>query len=272
MSHGRCHADDMVRAAKIMLHRWEEPCICGGSGAGAIFFTGCPLGCVYCQNGSISRGELCGKAYTVRELADAMLSLQEEGACCIDLVSPTQYTPQILDALDLIRGKLTIPVVWNTGGYEKPDCIRQLDGYVDIYLTDFKYASSEISAKYSRAPDYPQYAAASLREMYSQVGAARYDGEMMVRGVIVRHLVLPGSRNDSIAVMRRIADCVPVSGIVLSLMRQYTPDFLAADIPALRRRVTSFEYDTVLDAAHTLGFVGYSQDKASADSSFTPEF
>ena len=264
-----------------MLHRWEEPCISGtdeSRGSGAVFFTHCPLGCVYCQNRDISRRSCSGMVHTVRELAEIFLQLQRDGAYNINLVSPTQYTPQIIEAVRLAKADgLTLPVVWNTGGYELPETIESLRGTVDVFLTDFKYASPETAKLYSAAEDYPEIAAQSLARMHELTGACKFDDAgMMTRGLIVRHLILPGHRADSVAVLRKIAETVPVENIRLSLMAQYTPEFLPEDpvekYKKIRRRITSFEYSAVLDESERLGFDGYSQERTSATKKYTPDF
>ena len=284
-SAGYCGASDKIEVSKVMLHHWEEPCISGFDekrGSGAVFFTHCPLGCVYCQNRDISRRSCTGTVYSIRELADIFLGLQRDGAYNINLVSPTQYTPQIIDAVKIAREDgLNLPVVWNTGGYELPETVEALAGTVDIFLTDFKYASPETAKLYSHAEDYPETAAASLIKMYGLVGKCTFDDAgMMTRGVIVRHLILPGHRADSIAVLRKIAEILPVENLRLSLMAQYTPEFLeepsAADMPdrykKIRRRITSFEYQAVLDESERLGFDGWSQERTSATKKYTPDF
>lgn len=287
---GRCGADDKLRVSGIMLHHWEEPCLSGsiehGAGSGAIFFAGCPLHCVFCQNGGISDGGDIGKIYTPRALADEMLRLEAEGAYNINLVSPTQYTDALIEAVAIARPRLTVPVVWNTGGYERAETIRSLAGTVDVYLTDFKYGSERAGALYAAAPDYVAEAAPALREMLRQTGAPQYDdfpdaaavdhgSRRLRRGVILRHLVLPGERLDSIAVLRTVAEAVPPRDVILALMRQYTPDFAPDDretFPHLHRRVTTFEYESVTAEALRLGFDGFTQEKKSASSSFTPAF
>ena len=284
-SAGYCGASDRIEVSKVMLHQWEEPCISGtgsgSGGSGAVFFTHCPLGCIYCQNKDISRRTCTGTVYTVRELAEIFVKLQSDGAYNINLVSPTQYTPQIIEAANIARQNgLTLPVVWNTGGYELPETVEALAGTVDIFLTDFKYASPETAKFCSAAEDYPEIAAESLVKMYENVGACTFDENgMMTRGVIVRHLILPGHRADSIAVLRKIAEILPVENIRLSLMAQYTPEFLpdaaedAVDkYKKLRRRITSFEYNAVLDESERLGFDGYSQERTSATKKYTPDF
>lgn len=274
--YGVCGAPHEIHVAKIMLHPWEEPCLQAEPGSGAIFFTGCPLRCVYCQNRPISRpreaGGNPGKAYTPQALASCMLELQAQGAANIDLVSPTQYAEKILSALSLVKDRLTIPVVWNTGGYETPETVARCAGLVDIFLTDFKYGTASFAEKYSAAPDYPAVAEAALRMMTTVAGPPRMRGGQLLSGVIVRHLVLPGGRHDSIAALRRIADTVSPDTVILSLMRQYTPDFAPKTVRALTRRVTTFEYESVRAAALSLGFTGYGQDADSASCAYTPDF
>ncbi len=279
VSSGYCGATDIIEVSKIMLHRWEEPCISGTDekrGSGAVFFTHCPLGCVYCQNRDISRRDCSGKPYTIGELADVFLRLQADGAYNINLVSPTHYTPQITNAVRLAKERgLTLPVVWNTGGYELPETIEHLRGTVDVFLTDFKYASPETAKLYSAAEDYPAVAAKSLGKMYELAGSCQFDEYgMLRRGIILRHLILPGHRTDSVEVLRKIAEIVPVEDVKLSLMAQYTPEFLepVETYKKIRRRITSFEYNTVLDEAKRLGFDGYSQERTSATRKYTPDF
>lgn len=283
---GLCGAGETIEVSKIMLHLWEEPPISGrdsSRGSGAVFFTHCPLGCAYCQNKRISRAECKGEPYTVRELAREFLALEARGAYNINCVSPTQYSRGIAEAVRLARAEgLSLPIVWNTGGYERAETIRELSGTAGVFLTDFKYADRALAERYSSAPDYPDAATAALREMYASVGSPEYDGDgMMKRGVIVRHLILPSHKNDSIAVLRRIAETVPVDGVVLSLMAQYTPDFLPASecgengedrYATLRRKITTYEYDKVAAEALRLGFTGFMQERSSATANFTPDF
>ncbi len=279
VSSGYCGATDIIEVSKIMLHRWEEPCISGTDekrGSGAVFFTHCPLGCVYCQNRDISRRNCSGKPYTVDELADVFLNLQADGAYNLNLVSPTHYTPQIVDAVRLAKKRgLTLTVVWNTGGYELSETIGQLRGTVDVFLTDFKYASPDVAKRYSSAEDYPTVATESLAKMHELVGNCEFDEYgMLRRGIIIRHLILPGHRSDSVDVLRKIAEILPVADVKLSLMAQYTPEFLepAETYKKINRRITSFEYKTVLDEAEKLGFDGYSQERTSATRKYTPDF
>lgn len=280
---GVCGASDQIEVSKIMLHQWEEPCVSGSDksrGSGAVFFTHCPLGCVYCQNRDISGKRAVGTVFTEETLADEFLRLQELGAYNINLVSPTHYTPQLIRTVEIARKKgLSIPIVWNTGGYERPETIALLKGTVDIFLTDAKYCSSDIAAEFSHAPDYWKNCAPSLLAMIDLAGPPQFDENgMMKRGVILRHLVLPGCRNDSVEVLGRIAEMIPPENVVLSLMSQYTPEFFTLPenpspmLKKLGRRITSFEYNYVAEEAMRLGFDGYMQERTSATSKFTPDF
>ncbi len=270
-SRGFCGEGADARVAKVMLHRFEEPCISGTRGSGAIFFSGCSVKCAFCQNRDISRGG-AGETVTPAELAKEMISLRDRGAHNINLVTPTHFTERIIEALDLVKDKLGIPVVWNTSGYELPETVRRLGGYADVFLTDFKYSSQALSAKYSAAPDYAEYASASLREMVRITGRPVFEDGMLTRGVIVRHLVLPGAYRDSIAVLQRIADTVGTEDVLLSLMAQYTPEFANEGFPELQRRITTFEYKKALGEARRLGFDGFSQSISSASPRYTPDF
>lgn len=254
--------------AKVMLHPFEEPCF--GERSGAIFFTGCPLRCVYCQNGPVSRCEIAGEVYSVQRLAEQMLSLVGRGAENIDLVSPTQYAGQILTAISAVKPKLAVPVIWNTGGYETAETVRAAARQVDVFLTDMKYGTSALSERYSAAPDYPDAALSAAAAMVESVGAPVWERDRLVRGVVVRHLVLPGGRHDSALALRRLAEVIDPAKVVLSLMRQYTPDFAPPGMRPLNRRVTSFEYEYVRDAALALGFSGFGQDADAAHAKYTP--
>ena len=272
ISVGVCGASGKVKIAKVMLHKWEEPSISGTNGSGAIFFSGCPLKCVYCQNKEISHG-LKGEEISTSELASIMLSLQDTGAHNINLVTPTHFSSQITEALELVRDKLKIPVVYNTSGYEKPEEIRKIGDHVSIFLTDIKYFSPELSQKYSRAKDYYKYAKASFSEMLNLQPKCVFDENgIMKQGVILRHLVLPSCRLDSIAILEDIARDFDVSSFKLSLMSQYTPEFCDKVYKELSRRVTTFEYNSVVEKAISLGYDGYIQDKSSASVAYTPDF
>lgn len=270
---GACGMGNKVRVARVALHPFEEPPISGVRGSGTVFFVGCPLGCIFCQNKAI-RSEAVGRELETEELAHVFLVLQERGAHNINLVTPTHFADKIVESLRAVRERLHIPVVYNCGGYERVETLALLRGLVDIYLPDFKYVSPEIARAYAAAPDYAECATAALREMYAQVGAVKYDADgMMKSGIMVRHLVLPSHRADSMAVLDRVAETLPVKEVRLSLMRQYTPNFVGEDAPRnLRRRVTSFEYESVMAHAISLGFEGFFQGKESASASFTPDF
>lgn len=265
---GACGGGEKVRISKIMIHRWEEPCICGDGGTGAVFFSGCALGCVYCQNKGIRHG---GTEYELQGLATLFTELADGGAVSLDLVTPSHYAPQIAEALKMCR--LSVPVVYNIGGYETCETVSEYMGRADVFLTDFKYGSEETAERYSSAADYPERAAAALCEMYRIVGEPVWgDDGLLKRGIVLRHLVLPGERRDSVKALERAAAAVSPSSVILSLMRQYTPDFAPTEYKNLCRRVTTFEYEYVRDAAIDMGFSGYSQDASSASAAYTPDF
>ena len=270
---GFCGVTNEYVIGSADLHFYEEPCISGTRGSGAIFFSGCNLRCVFCQNRDISR-EIYGKKYTDNELISKMLELQERGAHNINLVTATPYSLFIAKTLEKAKKDLKIPIVYNCGGYESIESLRALDGLVDIYLPDFKYFDDALAKGYSSAPNYATTASEALVEMHRQVGKLTLDeNEIATRGLIVRHLVLPACREDSRAVLKYISEILPTEDVTLSLMRQYTPDFANENAPKnLKRRLTSFEYEDVLNYALTLGFDGFSQDKDSAKKDFTPKF
>lgn len=270
---GCCGMRAAVTAAKASLHQWEEPCISYKNGAGTVFFTGCSLQCVYCQNAEISR-ERFGAEITADELGDIFLRLQDSGADNIELVTPTHFLPDILAALERVKHRLDIPVVYNSGGYELPETIKKLDGYVDVFLPDIKYFSAEISEKYSAAPDYFEYASAAVKSMTEQVGELEYNSDGgLVRGTIIRHLVLPGCRHDSIKIMEWIAANIPPEKRLVSIMSQYTPfEHIPEDFPELMRTVTKMEYNSVTRRAEELGIKGFTQEKSSAAADYVPDF
>jgi len=264
---GFCGATDKIKIARAGLHFWEEPCISGENGSGTVFFSGCTMKCAYCQNYEISH-ENFGKTVTAQRLAEIFYELQEKGAHNINLVTPTHYLPWIAEALEIAKPK--VPVVYNCGGYENPETIREYGKYFDIFLTDIKYYSDELSAKYSKAPDYFRFALESAREMAEITGEPVFEDGIMKRGTIIRHLVLPGHRQDSIEVLRHID--IPKEKFILSLMSQFTPKGEAEKV-GLGRRITTFEYNSVVDEALRLGFdTGYMQEKSSANEEFIPPF
>lgn len=270
---GACGMGAEITAARASLHKWEEPCISYKNGAGTVFFTGCSLHCVYCQNAPVS-SEMFGEAVSPLRLADIFLSLQERGADNIDLVTPTHFVPGIIRALDIAKPKLTIPVIYNCGGYELTETIDMLKGYIDIYLPDIKYYSPEVSARYSKAPDYFEYASEAVKAMIKQTGGVKFNEDGgLIRGTIIRHLVLPSHRHDSMKIMEWIASELPKEDILVSIMNQYTPfGHIPEDYPELKRRVTKMEYNSVVNYAAELGINGFTQDKSSATADYTPEF
>ncbi len=269
---GFCGGGLLPKAAKAYLHMWEEPCLSGTNGAGTVFFSGCSLQCCYCQNYKIS-AENFGKEISVERLAEIFLEIQDKGAHCLDLVSPTHYVPQIMSALDITGDKLHIPVVYNCGGYEKIETLKMLDGYIDIYLPDLKYYSSEASRKYSNAPDYFEKASAAITEMCRQTGKCEFDDNgIMQKGVIIRHLTLPTLRMDSVKLLEWATENLPRDNFRISLMSQYTPFYKSREYREISRRISTFEYNFVLDKAVTLGLEGYMQERSSAKEEYTPEF
>ena len=265
---GFCGMGEMPKVARAALHFWEEPCISGARGSGTVFFSGCTLRCAFCQNYEISHlGQ--GKEITVQRLADIFSMLEDQGAHNINLVTATPFVPAILAALEI--RKPGIPIVWNTGGYESIGTLKMLEGIVDIYLPDLKHVSPRLSKLCAGAPDYFEVASRAIQEMCRQTGPAVYDENgMLQKGVIVRHLILPGCTMDSRKVLDFIAENLP-KGTPVSLMRQYTPSPYCK-IPGLDRRITDAEYDRVLAHFQALGLTGYTQEKESADSAYTPPF
>ena len=271
---GFCECNDKVKIARADLHYWEEPCISGKNGSGTVFFSHCNMKCVFCQNYQISTRNR-GKTVSVNELSRKFLELQARGAHNINLVTPTHYIPQIIQALDTAkRNGLSIPVVYNTGGYERVESLRLLEGYVDIYLPDFKYYDNKYSMKYSSAPDYFKVAASALSEMTRQAGTMEFNKEgLMTKGVIVRHLMLPGLLFDSKKVIDYLYSTYKDS-IYISIMSQYTPlDTIPAVFPELKRTLPEGHYDALIDYAVNLGIKNaFIQDGASAKESFIPDF
>ncbi|MDO4267846.1 MAG: radical SAM protein [Eubacteriales bacterium] len=273
LSPGFCQAPAGIVAARAALHHWEEPCISGTRGSGTVFFSGCTLRCCFCQNYKISR-ETFGRSISPGRLSEIFLELQQQGAHNINLVTATHYLPWILPALDMVRGRLSIPVVYNCGGYERLETVQALKDYVDIWLPDLKYQDSRLSGSLSQAPDYFAVASRAIRQMIDQTGPPVFDRDgLMKRGVIIRHLVLPGHRDDSIRLLQWMAAGLPADQFYISLLSQYTPYEAISDFPELNRRITSYEYEKVLDAALELGLDhGFMQKKSSAREEYTPPF
>lgn len=285
---GFCGQTNEIRAARAALHMWEEPCISGTEGSGTVFFSGCTLRCVYCQNASIASGKQ-GKTISVNRLSDIFLELQDKGANNINLVTPTHFVPSIVQALELSKSHgLTLPIVYNTGSYESIETLRQLDGLIDVYLPDLKYYSSELSLRYSHAKDYFDVATKAITEMVRQVGEPVFqernintslsstdDYETMpliTKGVIVRHLVLPECVEDSKKVIEYLYHTYG-NHIFISIMNQFTPVANLENFPELNRKITEHEYDEVVDYAISLGVEnGFIQDGNTAEESFIPPF
>lgn len=278
---GRCRVTADVFLSRAALHFWEEPCISGDCGSGTVFFSGCNLGCVFCQNHDIAKATI-GKKVSIERLSEIFLELQDKGAANINLVTPTHYIPSITCALSQAKKNgLTIPIVYNTGGYESVETLKQLDGLVDIYLPDFKYIDPALSRKYSFAPDYPEVAKAALAEMFRQVGTPVFfessgnDDDtppLMKKGIIVRHLALPGCEADSRAVLDYLYQTYG-DDIFISIMNQYTPLSHVASYPELNRQITEEEYDRLTDYAVDLGIEnGFIQEGETAEESFIPTF
>ena len=263
---GYCRGPATALVAKSMLHKWEEPALAGSGGSGAIFFGGCTLGCKYCQNIAIS-GDPVGTPMDSTQLRELMESLIAQGAENIDLVTPTHYLPTILPALE---PKLPVPVVYNCGGYERVETLRELEGKIDIYLPDLKYSDAHLARTLSGAGDYFPTAAAAIREMVRQTGPVQWDDDRVVRGTIVRHLILPGYVENSLKCLDWLGENFAPGEILVSLMRQYTPmPGLAAP---LDRKVTDEEYDAVLSWMYLNDLEGFTQEEDSADTGFIPDF
>ena len=265
---GWCGAPDTALVARTMIHRWEEPVLAPNGKSGAIFFGGCTLGCVYCQNRAIS-GIPVGKPTDSAKLREIMEHLIAEGAENIDLVTPTHYLPTILPALE---PKLPVPVVYNCGGYERVETLRALEGKVDIYLPDLKYADSGLAQSLSVARNYFPVAKMAIKEMVRQTGFPKWEGEKLVRGTVIRHLILPGQVENSLRCLDWIGENFAPGEVLVSLMRQYTPMEATKDHPTLNRRVTDEEYDAVLSWMYLNDLEGFVQEDSAADSQFIPDF
>ncbi len=263
---GFCGSPDRAVVAKTMLHQWEEPVLAPGGRSGAIFFGGCTLGCRYCQNRAISTVP-AGTLADAPQLRQMMLALIGQGAENIDLVTPTHFLPTVIQALE---EKLPVPVVYNCGGYERPEMIEALAGKVDIFLPDLKYAHNALAARLSGAGNYVQYATAAIRQMVQVAGPVRMEGDKMTGGVIIRHLVLPGQVENSLKVLDWIGENFRPGEVLVSLMGQYTP--MPGMQPPMDRRVTQEEYDAVLSWMYLNGLQGFAQELSAADGDFIPDF
>lgn len=269
---GLCGANDQIEAARASLHQWEEPPLSGTNGSGTVFFSHCSLGCVFCQNRQISRRDGIGQALSAEELADTFLALEKQGAHNINLVTGAHYVPQIIHALSLAKSKgLHIPIVYNSSGYERVETLRMLDGYVDVYLPDYKYYSSYYASRYSHVEDYREIAVEAITEMVRQTGIPQFDDNgLLTHGTIIRHLMLPTLGNDTAQVLRDIASQFGDT-VLVSLMRQYTP-FDMQDWPELNRTITEEEYADACELFCSLGLSGFFQQAGSIGESFIPTF
>lgn len=263
---GFCGCPGTALVAKAMLHKWEEPALAGPGGSGAVFFGGCTLGCSYCQNAAIS-GHAAGQAMDSAQLRRVFEGLIAQGAENIDLVTPTQFLPTILPALE---PKLPVPVVYNCGGYESVRTLKALEGRVDIYLPDLKYADPKLASSLSGAADYFPVATAAIREMVRQTGPVQWQGEKILRGTVIRHLILPGQVENSLKILDWIGETFRPGEVLVSLMRQYTP--MENQQPPMDRRITDEEYDAVLSWMFLNDLEGFTQEAQSADSGFIPDF
>jgi len=271
---GYCGVTGQPKVARAFLHMWEEPCISGTRGSGTIFFSGCNLKCVYCQNFSISQ-ENFGREITEGRLEEIVEELIHKGAHNINLVNPSHYVHTIARVLRALKaeGKLTVPVVYNSNGYERIEALKAMEGLVDVYLPDMKYSSCETSLKYSKAKDYPHVSQKAVLEMYRQVGSPVLDDSGIIRrGLVIRHLILPGHTKESISVLDWISKSLPKS-VYVSLMSQYTPFYDAEKYPEINRPITRKEYQRVVDHLYKLGLEeGYVQERQSADTQYIPDF
>ena len=272
---GFCGMGDKITAAKAMLHFWEEPCVSGERGSGAVFFSGCVMKCVFCQNYDIS-SENVGREISEERLAEIFLELQDKGAQNINLVNPTHFVPQIINSIEIAKKQgLRLPIVYNSGGYERVETLRMLDGIVSVYLPDVKYYSEELSKTLSAAPNYFDTAMNSVAEMVRQTGKPSFDENGAIKsGVIVRHLVLPNHYKDSVEIIKKLGERFG-GEILFSLMSQYTPFGKVKTDPRfakMNRRLTTFEYQKALDAVYDAGLEGFMQEKSSAKEEYTPKF
>lgn len=269
---GYCGCTDKIIAAKAYLHKWEEPCISGENGSGTVFFSGCSLGCIFCQNYEISHKRK-GTEISIERLSEIFLELQDKGAHNINLVTPTHYVPQISRALIMAKDKgLSIPIIYNSSGYEKVSTLKMLEGLVDVYLPDIKYFDNKYAMKYSKAPEYFKHAKRAVLEMVRQVGCPVFKDGLIVKGVMVRHMMLPGLLFDSKKIVDWVVDNLP-EGVYFDIMCQYTPMYKASEFPEINKRVNEKCYDCLIDYALSRGIVnGFIQDFDSASEEYIPDF
>lgn len=268
---GYCGQSDRIRIARADLHMWEEPCISGTNGSGAVFFSGCTLKCCFCQNYEIS-SQNKGFDISVEELADTFIRLQDMGAHNINLVNPTHFVPQIIKAIDIAADKINIPFVYNSSGYEKTETLKMLENRVNIFLPDLKYFDPNCSLKYSSATDYFKNAIKAIKEMTKISGKPIIENGVMKSGVIIRHMIMPNHRHDSIRIIEELTKAFDTDDVLISLMCQYTPIYHADKFSEINRRLSTFEYKSVMKKLEESGFDGYIQEKSSASEEFIPVF
>lgn len=270
---GFCNSGENVKIARVSLHHWEEPCISGVNGSGTVFFSNCNLKCIFCQNYKISSSGF-GQEISVKRLSEIFLEQQQRGAHNINLVTPTHYVPQIIEALDIAKSQgLKIPILFNTNGYENPETIKALSGYIDVYLPDLKYFNNKYSTKYSDAPDYFKKASIAIKEMFFQVGKTKFDDNGLIqKGVVIRHLMLPGLLFDS----KKIIDYIYKTygdSIYISIMNQYTPMYNAKNFPEINKPLNPKHYDSLVDYCIYLGIKNaFIQEGGTSSEAFVPSF
>ena len=269
---GRCKCNNSIKIALASLHQFEEPCISGKNGSGTVFFSNCNLNCVYCQNHLISQ-QGKGKIMSIEHLAKIFINQQKKGASNINLVTPTMYVYQIIEAIKIAKeAGLNIPIIYNTNGYENVETIKLLNGYVDVFLPDFKYSDNKLAKKYSNVDNYFEIASKAILEMYFQVGHPQFDASGLIKkGIIIRHLILPNHIDNTKNVLLWIKDNLP-KGVYISLMAQYFPTYKAKEMPSLNRKLTSSEYDEVLEILSNLDINGYFQELGEHEEEYVPNF
>ena len=269
---GRCKCNNSIKIALASLHQFEEPCISGKNGSGTVFFSNCNLNCVYCQNHLISQ-QGKGKIISIEHLAKIFINQQKKGASNINLVTPTMYVYQIIEAIKIAKeAGLNIPIIYNTNGYENVETIKLLNGYVDVFLPDFKYSDNKLAKKYSNVDNYFEIASKAILEMYFQVGHPQFDASGLIKkGIIIRHLILPNHIDNTKNVLLWIKDNLP-KGVYISLMAQYFPTYKAKEMPSLNRKLTSSEYDEVLEILSNLDINGYFQELGEHEEEYVPNF
>lgn len=268
---GFCKAGEKVKISKAYLHLWEEPCISGEKGSGTVFFSGCNLKCCFCQNYKIS-SENFGKEISDEKLSEIFLELQEKGANNINLVTPSHFTKNIINALKMVKNQLFIPIVYNTSGYDKEETIEMLDEYVDIYLTDIKFYDNELSKKYLKCPDYFDVIKKALKKMIETKGKPLFESGLLKKGVIIRHLVMPSYYRDSVNILDYLNENYEKDDFMLSIMSQYVPFYKSMNFPEINRKITTYEYNKVMEKVEEYKFLGYFQQKTSAKEDYIPDF